>query len=535
MPRRVLLQHLLAGVLIAAFFLQSFAASLVKSPTYDEPAHIAAALSYVQKGVFVPNVQHPPILKEMAGFSMLLAGIRLPDTPDVSQMMHEVPGHQIDWNVGNDLITMRGPQKTMFWARLPLIILCTLLGVVIYVWGRQLLGGAAALGALFLFAFDPNLIAHSELVTTDMGLAVFTTLFFFCLWNWLRHPGPARLVWCGISMGLMLCAKFSAVFMVPVALLLVLAAVLLTDRTEGPSTAKRLFGSAGHFAGMCAVAALVIMAAYVSPRGLSDYVYGLQSVYADANPNFLPYMAGQLQHRFLAYFAVAWFLKEPLATVGLVVVGSFALLRDRRRPVLDKLFLFLPPAVFFFACTIWAANMGIRYLIPAFPFACLAGGAGLAALIQAHSKWMPALAAILCIWIGVAAAAIYPDHISYFNEAACLFHDPGKIGLDGGTRCGPWWLDDSNTDWGQGLEQLRAWRNAHPDARAMKLVYFGSFPPEPYGIVAQTPTRSDLEGVPSPGLYVISAKYIARLTRSWVRTTPPTAIVGHALYIFDIR
>jgi hypothetical protein len=138
----------------------------------------------------------------------------------------------------------------------------------------------------------------------------------------------------------------------------------------------------------------------------------------------------------------------------------------------------------------------------------------------------------------VAAAGIFPDHLSYFNEAACLLDDPGNLGFDGGSRCGPSWLDDSNTDWGQGLIQLRTWRNAHPDPRPIRIVWSGSFPPEPYGIITQTPMASDIEGNPTPGLYVISAKYVSRLNLSsfsWLRRVPPTAIVGHALYVYDIR
>src|ERR1019366_1625913 len=44
-------------------------------------------------------------------------------------------------------------------------------------------------------------------------------------------------------------------------------------------------------------------------------------------------------------------------------------------------------------------------------------------------------------WLPAAAAGIYPDGLAYFNEAACLTTNPGAIGLDGGTRCGPLWLD----------------------------------------------------------------------------------------------
>jgi len=55
---------------VAAFLLQSFLASRIKSPVYDEPAHIAAGLSYVEIASS-PHPQHPS-LKEMSGLSLLL-------------------------------------------------------------------------------------------------------------------------------------------------------------------------------------------------------------------------------------------------------------------------------------------------------------------------------------------------------------------------------------------------------------------------------------------------------------------------------
>lgn len=70
----------LAGALLLAFFFQSFLAGRLKSPTADEPLHIGASLFYVTTGVIRPNPQHPPLLKELAGLSMLAAGIRYPNT-----------------------------------------------------------------------------------------------------------------------------------------------------------------------------------------------------------------------------------------------------------------------------------------------------------------------------------------------------------------------------------------------------------------------------------------------------------------------
>src|SRR5207245_640148 len=114
---------------------------------------------------------------------------------------------------------------------------------------------------------------------------------------------------------------------------------------------------------------------------------------------------------------------------------------------MDRLFLLLPPAVLFAGYTALSDNLGVRYIIPALPFLYLIGGAGLAYLVQESGRFKRSFAGVLCAWMIVAAVGIYPDHLSYFNEAACLLKDPSRIGLDGGTRCGPLWLEDSNVDW----------------------------------------------------------------------------------------
>src|SRR5258705_1600713 len=96
----------------------------------------------------------------------------------------------------------------------------------------------------------------------------------------------------------------------------------------------------------------------------------------------------------------------------------------------------------------FADNLGMLCIIPVVPFSYLIAGAGAAWLIR-RGAWGRALTAVLGLWMVMAAAGIYPDHLSYFNEAACLTTNPRAISLDGGTRCGPLWLDDSNVDWGQ--------------------------------------------------------------------------------------
>jgi hypothetical protein len=578
--------HTLAGALILIFGIQIYTESRLKSPTSDEPPHIASGLSYVETGVFVGNPQHPPLLKELSGLSLVLGGVRWPrDQVTEPFIRGEIPrGAEPEWKIGGHIIASGGPDRVLFWARLPFLLIACGLGFLIYWWGRQLFGGLAACCALFLFSLDPTILGHSFLVTMDVGLAAFSILFLFAVWNYIRRPGALRFVLCGLALGAVLCTKFSALFLIPVAAVLFLAAVVwpaespegghrsvwdpfhaakarkaeprAAKRTSGARTSqpsrnasganpwtlqRRLLLAAGALLGMCVVAVVVIQAVYFFPKDSLAYYHGLQLVNADRDPNGEAFLAGDFQPRFPSYFAVAYLLKEPIALIVLAAVGLVLLIGSKRISPVSKLFLTLPPLAMFAAHTLWADNLGVRYIMTVFPFAHLLGGLGLATLLTARKKWVPGVALALSGWAVLADAGVYPDHLSYFNEAACLLQDPSHIGIDGGARCGPAWLADSNVDWGQGLKQLKTWLDRNAKGRTVKLMdtFLFGFPPEAYGIAAVPMRDEELARRPPPGLYAISAHMIACLPPgstldNWLQTTPPTAIVGHAFYIYDI-
>jgi len=314
------------------------------------------------------------------------------------------------------------------------------------------------------------------------------------------------------------------------------------------------------FLAMCGVALILVEACYFFPSNWLSYLEGLQRVNADHDPNFQYFLDGRLANHFPGYFAAAWLWKEPLTALILAAVGAVTLVRTRTVGTLAKLFLAAPPVVLFVGYSAAADDLGIRYLIPLLPFVYLVAGWGLRSLWERHSWWSRAAAATLCLWLMVEAAAIYPDHLSYFNELACLPSHASEIGFDGGSRCGPLRLDDHNVDWGQGLAQLKTWLDAHEPGRPVKLAYFGSFPPEVYGLTgykvaldgalvrlrlsSRFSDSIDFHTKPDPGLYAVSAHLVARLPPlgdrfahgggAWLRTVSPVAIVGHAYYIYDI-
>jgi hypothetical protein len=556
-PRRTAVFSSLAAVLILAFVFQTYSASRLKSPTMDEPAHIAAGLSYVQTGIFRVNRQHPPLLKELAGLSLVFGGARWPRTAEASEVLKGNVSAETERDFDSAMIADSGADGVMFRSRLPFIVISALGGLLLYLFGRDIVGEAAALGALFLYALDPTIVAHSYLVTTDVGLAVFSILFLWALWKYLWRPHWARLLIAGVTLGLALCTKFSAVLLIPTGGLLVLAALrwpvekrnesglksASTGRPDG-GWIRRIAARAGSFGLMCVAALLLIDLVYFSRRGLSLYISGMHQLNADHNPNYIVFMAGQLAHKFYSYLAVCYLVKEPMAGIALFVIGLYELWRAKMLPMGNRIFLLLPPAALFAGYTIGSDNLGIRYIIPVLPFLYLVAGLGLEFLLKNGSATIRWAAVLLCAWVILAAAGIYPDHLSYFNEAACLIQGrPREIGIDGGTACGPLWLADSNVDWGQGLKQLKSWLGKNAQGRSFQFGYFGSYQPDAYGISYQYLNIPDLMS-PKPGLYVVSAHILAFLPAmgavkrqgygQWLRDVPPSAVIGHSLYVFDV-
>jgi hypothetical protein len=549
---------LVVGGLLGFFFLQMITASPTKSPTFDEPAHVGAGLSYLKTGTFKVNPQHPPLLKEIGALPLLAIGARFPASPEEWSGLGEKLPTAYQWQLGRSVILGNGPDRAMFSARLPFIGLAILLGGLIIVWGRKLIGSGAAAAGLLLYVFDPTILAHAPLVATDSGFATFTVLFLFALWSYLQTRTLKRLALCGGALGLVLASKFTAVVLLPVALALLLGAVVwipaamprqastLIDPFASGLTVKRSLWCLYAFLGMVLVAALVVEVAYFFPKNPFLYLDGIRRINADHDRTYLAYMAGGFAPHYFSYYLVCYLLKEPIPSILLAGFGALALLRRGAVPSLDRAFLFLPPAALFAAYSLFSDNLGFRYLIPALPFLHLIGGAGLTALVEKRGVVPRLVAAILCVWVVLAGTAIYPDHLSYFNELACATTTPSRIDLAGGWACGTLWLDDSNVDWGQGMKQLKTWLLSHPSRAPLRLGYFGSLPPEDYGIQASVVGVDDLMPPPQPGVYALSAHILARAygrlrerfgdgEQNWLARREPSAVVGHAYYIYDIK
>jgi hypothetical protein len=127
-------------------------------------------------------------------------------------------------------------------------------------------------------------------------------------------------------------------------------------------------------------------------------------------------------------------------------------------------------------------NIGVRYVLPAYPFAILLI-AGLwrddFVTTRSPKRLSTARLALLSLFVGESLWHC-PRFMSFINFAA------------GGTERGWRIVNDSNFDWGQGLLDLKRWQDEHGNPK-MALMYFGRVEPSIYGVAGPpiTSARGD--------------------------------------------
>ncbi len=530
--------------LVAWFWARGERFLAANGPTFDEPVHLAAGYSYWATGSFRLNREDPPLLKLLWAVPLAL-GDSPPYPHDVARETNN--DH---WHVGNALLfhSNRAPSELLNPARrVNLALGC---GVVLLAgwWAYRLWNArAAGVGAVGFAVCDPNLLALSCILSTDIGLTLFTLLACYLVWEYTAKPSRGLLFGAGIALGLALGAKFSALAVVAglggAGIVYVLRGGVLALpsprlRGEGggaspPGEGQGKGRALMEFAFRLGLIALVTLAATYGFVHFDQWGAGLkfQLTRADHGDGTM-YLNGELSRTgWYHYFLVLLPLKLPL---GLLAGVLIACVTGRLKGALRLAFLLVPPLVFFALASYSRVNLGVRVVLPVLPFLyILASGLAGGACCRAAGI---ALLAVCVAWAGVSAVRSDPYPVAYFNELA------------GGPRGGIRRVADSNLDWGQGLPALQAYLRANgPDV--IYLSYFGTDRPEAHGIRYQPlPTYGRVgapggEVVPPDAarhVLVVSANNLLGIylndpdTFAWLRDRNPDAVVAGCLYVFDI-
>lgn len=537
-----------AGILLAAFLSLTVAATRQKSMVTDEMVTFLPGYAYLRTGDFRLTFEHPPLSKYIAAVPLLFLNPDLPlDHPAWREANAPVLGSYFIYHNRVDA------GRIIFWGRMGIVACGFLLGILVYLWAARLFGGPAGLMALFLFCFSPDMLAHAGLATSDMAAACFIFLAVFSLWRFCRCPGRRRLLTVAACLALAQLSKFSALLLFPIYVILYGAAYLsphafpalrLFAQGDRPprSPAARFLRAAVPLTVIFCCAAVMIWAAYgFETAPLSSLAGGLPTRLLDLPcpaPSFVRGVLFQVRHAaeghpaFLMgrysttgwwyYFPVAFLIKTPLPALILLALAVI-LFKKIHAPYRDELFIAIPPLLFFLSCMLGHINIGVRYILPVYPF-LFVFTSRLAALDFTGRRLLRACLLLLCAWYLASALWIFPHYLAYFNE------------LVGGPRQGYRYLVDSNLDWGQDVKGLKRYMEQH---RIPKVWACGLYEDVlRYHGIDYALLPADGRGV--SGYVAVSAMDLQCVRQKdkhaldWLKRRESVAAIGYSIFVYQI-
>jgi hypothetical protein len=196
----------------------------------------------------------------------------------------------------------------------------------------------------------------------------------------------------------------------------------------------------------------------------------------------------------------------------------------------------IPPALIFILSTQAKVNIGLRHILPVYPFLFVL--ASRLATVQLRRGWaVPFAIGIPIIFTAISSLRITPHQLAYFNEFV------------GGPDQGYRYLGDSNIDWGQDLRGLKKYMEKEK-LPIIFLSYFGTAPPSEYGIRYQSVARTGIHEVSPPRdkvpataarkVFAISVYNLQDISTGssplfrWLWLRQPIAKIGYSIFVYDL-
>ena len=468
------------GVVFFTFLVAAFSAS-TDSVTIDEIPHISAGYSYLTSHKMLLNLEHPPLAKILSAIPLTALNLSTPSPDAVAEEVRSggLPAWMIQWKWGYQFFFNQeiGPETLVFLARIPMVLLLVLAAWFVYLLGKEIFGPKAGLAALLLFSFSPSFLAHGRLVTTDVAATFgFVSTLYFLYRYLLKGQKRKDLILTGLFLGIANLLKFSGLFLYPI--IGILAFLVFTKSRNLWLAFKEAFKASvpvfllgllvtisGYYLiftkDVCChdprldslllsdyhqyVGEAVSIADSLGARPILNYFIGVGSTAMRVSFGNSPFILGSASNSaWLYFFPLSFLFKEPLPTVlGSLLALWFVLdsfIKKRNRT--QVLVLIVPVLIYSLSAVLSKFNLGIRHILPAFPFLYILIGGAVFSLLPRFRRAVWVIAPLL-LWLVFGTLFSFPNYLAYFNEIQPL------IGLEKHEI-----FVDSNLEWGQNLIRL---------------------------------------------------------------------------------
>jgi 4-amino-4-deoxy-L-arabinose transferase-like glycosyltransferase len=201
----------------------------IYSNTWDEPEHLAAGIELLDKGRYEYDTEHPPIVRAFMALGPYLAGARSFGTPPPDGVQE-----------GVDILYSGGHYNLyLTLARLGTLPFLALLLFSAWLWARRITRSEGeALLAVLLLGSVPPVLGHAALATLDVAAAATVLLALYALQCWLESARWRDAVFFGVTAGVAVGSKFSAIPFLAVGFVVLAGAQWVLER-------RRARGGAG--------------------------------------------------------------------------------------------------------------------------------------------------------------------------------------------------------------------------------------------------------------------------------------------------
>ncbi len=402
------------------------------------------------------------------------------------------PRSRSEFLVGDDFVAANGVRSCflIFLARCACIPFSTTGAFIAYLWAKRLYGGASGITALAIYTFEPNLLAHGSLITSDAACTAIGLMAGYAYWSWLRNPRWGQTFIAGIALGLAQMTKMSWLILFALWPVIFVAWRMLPsaashDSTANPPRVSQLaviltiaiyvicmgygFEGVGHqlkdfdFCSQAlsgrSTAGLIGNRFRGSPLGIipvplpAQYLLGLDSQKVDLEGfGELSYLRGSWSdHGWWYYYLYGLLVKLPLGLWAIFVLVIMCRAGGVLKSVSarDEIALILPGvSLLAIVSSQTAFSIHLRYALPFVAVLAVFCAQVTSSLIN-RSRPLFLIAVVALSWMACSSMRCFPDLLTYFNEAA------------GGSKNGHNHLLGSSLDWGQATGQAMAWINQH--------------------------------------------------------------------------
>jgi hypothetical protein len=561
----------LTAILFGAFAGQLVYHAVRTSATVDEPDHILAGHRHWQCGDFGINPEHPPLLKLLAAAPLNFMELTEPPWECGSKLTSTFEA----FSYGSSFLADNGIDRVVLSTRLAASLMSLVLAALVFAAAWEMFGRWEAVTALAILAFEPSLIGHGSIVTTDMAISATSFGAVYALYRYGKERTWIRFAVAGLAMGLMLASKHSAVVFVGILFVLLVADAILFRGIETKlprQLTRRVLAFAGifligwgilwsfygfrYYAIPSAAAPSVSVPDYIKQNGKPEaigsvparvteavshtglfpesYVLGMADVIAFGSRNTFifgrNYPTGQW-----FYFPVAFVVKSSIALLLLLPIGLvFSYLnRDKRREVM---FLLLPPIIFFIFASSSNFTTGIRHILAVYAFLIILGAAGAVWLCH-RFRYFQYFLLLLLAYNAAAAFRTAPNYLAFANDLWGGYENTHRIFVD------------SNTETGQSMKLVSEYL-AREGVEDCWIATFGPHPemirfvqpcrPMPSGVVRVMTSRNLIEPVPAviEGTVLLSVRELPPSGGDDyvpIAKSEPLALIGGNTYVYRGR